>query len=291
MEWEGVRGLVNIEVVIITKDEELNLPHALESLRGWTHRVWIVDSGSVDRTLAIAAEEGCEIRRQSWLGYARQKNWALDTLPLDADWVLILDADEAVTPDLRQALVEIAARPVEAVRQAGFYVNRHFIFMGGVIRHSGYYPSWNLRFFKRGKARYEEREVHEHMIVDGPTGFIHHDLVHWDRRSLEHHIAKHNHYSTLEARAIFAQEQVAQEGLAPQLVGDPLSRRRWIKRYVYPWIPFKFLARFVFMYVLRLGFLDGLAGFRFALFISSYELHIELKLAELRMRARSTSPD
>jgi hypothetical protein len=159
--------------------------------------------------------------------------------------------------------------------------------MGGVIRHSGYYPSWNVRFFKRGTARYEEREVHEHMLVDGPVGFIHQDLVHRDRRPLEHHIAKHNHYSTLEARAIFAQEQGhGQVGIAPRLFGDPLSRRRWFKYYVYPRLPFKFVARFVYMYVLKLGFLDGVAGFRFALFISSYELHIELKLTELRMHAR-----
>lgn len=281
---------MNIDVLIITKDEELNLPYALASLQGWTRRIWIVDSGSSDRTVEIARTAGCEVREQHWLGYARQKNWALDMLPMECDWVLILDADEAVTPELRMALLEIAGKPVETVPQSGFHLNRHFIFMGGVIRHSGYYPSWNLRFFKRGRARYEEREVHEHMIVDGPVGFMDHDLVHWDRRPLEHHIAKHNRYSTLEAQAIFAQEQGAQSGLAPRLFGDPLSRRRWFKRYVYPKIPLKFIARFVFMYLLKLGFLDGVAGFRFALFISSYELHIDLKLAELRMQARQQRP-
>jgi hypothetical protein len=197
-----------------------------------------------------------------------------------------LDADEAVTPELRDALLEIASRPIESVLQAGFHINRHFVFMGGVIRHGGYYPSWNLRFFKHGKARYEEREVHEHMLVDGPVGFVHHDLVHWDRRSLEHCISKHNRYSTLEAQAILAQVQGGLKGLDPKLFGDPLSRRRWFKRYVYPRLPLKFVARFVYMFIFKFGFLDGIAGLRLALFISSYELHIELKLAELKMVAR-----
>jgi len=275
---------MNIDVLIITKDEQVNLPHALASVQGWTRQIWVVDSGSTDQTVAIARAAGCEVRHQQWLGYARQKNWALDNLPIQSDWILILDADEAVTPELREALLEITSKPVESVLQSGFHVNRHFIFMGGVIRHSGYYPSWNLRFFKRGRACYEEREVHEHMLVDGPVGFIDHDLIHWDRRPLEHHIAKHNRYSTLEAQAIFAQDQ-EQVGIAPRLFGDPLSRRRWFKLHVYPRLPFKFAARFAYMYLFKLGFLDGIAGFRFALFISSYELHIELKIAELRLRA------
>jgi len=277
---------MSIEVLIITKDEEANLPHTLASLQGWTQRIWVVDSGSSDRTVEIARAAGCEVRVQEWQGYAKQKNWALDTLPLTADWVLIVDADEAVAPALRDALVSRSNRSSEANDPIGYYINRHFVFLGGVIWHSGYYPSWNIRFFRRGRARYEDRLVHEHLVVDGPVGYIAEDLIHFDRRPLEHHISKHNRYSTLEAQAIFAQEQAPGVKLEARLFGDGPARRRWFKRHIYPRLPCKFLLRFAYMYLLKCGFLDGLTGLRFALFITSYELHIELKLIELRMQSR-----
>jgi hypothetical protein len=182
-------------------------------------------------------------------------------------------------------LLAIAARPVAEVQESAFHINRFFVFLGGVIRHCGYYPSWNVRFFKRGRARYEEREVHEHMVADGPVGFVHADLEHNDRRPLEHHIAKHNRYSSMEARAIFAERSSVSQGLPARFLGGPLERRRWIKRYVYPRLPAKFAFRFLWMYLLKLGFLDGVTGWRFCLFISAYELQIEQKLVELRLRS------
>jgi len=282
----GNRQRSGIEVVMIVRDEEMNLPHSLGSVRDWADRVWVVDSGSTDRTCEIARSLGAEVVHQPWLGYARQKNWALDNLPIASPWVLILDADESVLPELRSALCGIAARDPASVPEAGFHVNRHFVFLGGVIRHCGYYPSWNVRFVKRGQARYEEREVHEHMVAQGPVGFLPGDLEHNDRRPLEHHIAKHNRYSTLEARAILAQATGAQAGNLPaHFLGGPLERRRWIKRHVYPRLPAKFLFRFLWMYFLKLGFLDGRAGLQFSLFISAYELQIEQKLIEMRMAA------
>jgi glycosyltransferase involved in cell wall biosynthesis len=272
----------NIEVLIPTHNEEINLPHTLRSVVDWADAVHVVDAESTDRTCAIAEAHGASVVVHPWPGYARQKNWALDNLAFAADWILILDADEAVRPELRDEMLALAARPVDEVREAGFYVNRYFIFLGKRIRHCGYYPSWNLRFFKRGRARYEERAVHEHMIADGPTGYLRGHLEHSDRRGLEAYIAKHNRYSTLEAQEIV--RQMGRDGggtIDAKLFGDPLQRRRWIKRYVYPKLPARWLFRFLFMYVLRLGFLDGLTGLRFCLFIASYELHISLKITEL----------
>lgn len=268
---------------MIARDEELNLPHSVGSVREWADRVWVIDSGSADRTVEVARSLGAETVHRPWLGYARQKNWALDELPLQSDWILVLDADESVTPDLRTALCDVARRPVDSVAEAAFHVNRHFVFLGGRIRHCGYYPSWNVRFLKRGRARYEERDVHEHMVVDGPVGFLPGELEHNDRRPLEHHIAKHNRYSTLEARAILAQERFGHAGGLPaRLFGGPLERRRWIKRHVYPRLRARFLFRFLWMYFAKLGFLDGATGLRFCLFISAYELQIEQKLIEMR---------
>jgi glycosyltransferase involved in cell wall biosynthesis len=277
----------NIEVIILARDEELNLPHALRSVLPWARAVHVIDSGSTDRTREIAAEMGARVVQQPWLGYARQKNWALDNIQFQCDWIFILDSDESILPELRDELLAISSRPIEQVPEAGFYVNRYFIFLGKRIRHCGYYPSWNLRFFKRGMARYEEREVHEHMIINGPTGYLKGHMEHYDRRGLEAYMAKHNHYSTLEAREIVrAMQSGPGRQIDATLWGNSLQRRRWIKHYLYPRLPAKWLLRFLFMYVFRLGFLDGLTGLRFCLFISAYELLISLKIAELQQHAR-----
>ena len=269
----------NIEVFIPTFNEELNLPHALRSVLGWADRVYVVDSQSTDRTREIAEEMGATVIVQEWLGYAKQKNWALDNLPLEADWIFILDADESITPALRDELLGLASQRPADVSETGFYVNRLTYFLGRPIRHGGFFPSYNLRFFKRGRARYEDREVHEHMIVDGPTRRLKNMMLHEDRRGLEHFIAKHNRYSTLEARELW-------RGRHPQEKARRLefgiAFRRWLKYTVQPRLPFVGLWRFLYMYVLRLGVLDGATGFRFCLLLATYDTFISLKLCELR---------
>ena len=277
----------NIEVIIPVKNEEKNLPHALASVKEWADRVWVIDCGSTDNTRDIANTAGAEVVEQEWLGYAKQKNWALDNLDLQADWIFFLDADEAILPKLRDELLSIAAEPVEHVKESAFNINRYFIFLGKRIRHCGYYPSWNVRFFKRNKARYEEREVHEHMVVDGITGSLKGHMEHWDRRGLEPYTAKHNHYSTLEAKEILQQSKTEDATIDASFFGTAQQRRRWIKRHIYPRLPARWLFRFFWMYILRFGFLDGITGLRFCLFISSYELLISLKTVELRQAEQS----
>ncbi len=272
-----------IDVLVITKNEECNLPQCLHALAGWTRAIYVVDSGSTDRTCEIARELGAEVVEHPWEGYAAQKNWALETLPMEADWVLIVDADEVITAQLRERLEAIAARPADEVPETGYYINRLLYFLGKPIRHCGYHPSWNLRFFKRGRGRYEDRAVHEHLLVDGPTGWIRTPMIHEDRRGLEVYMEKHNRYSTLEAEAIFNESRGGD--LDASITGHQLQRRRWFKRHIYRYLPAKWLMRFLYMYVLRLGVLDGLNGLRFCLFISSYELQIGLKLRELRLQA------
>ena len=272
----------NIEVIIPVKNEEINLPFALASVQEWADRVWVIDSESTDKTCEIAKDSGAELVVKPWLGYAKQKNWALDTLDLKADWIFFLDADEAILPELRDELLAIASKDVDKVNESAFNINRYFIFLGKRIRHCGYYPSWNVRFFKRGKARYEEREVHEHMVVDGETSYLKGHMEHYDRRGLELYMAKHNHYSTLEAIEILQQATTKDETIDAKLFGSAQQRRRWIKRHIYPRLPARWLFRFFWMYLLRLGFLDGINGLRFCLFISSYELLISLKTVELQ---------
>ncbi len=289
----------NIAIIMIACNEAKNIEFSLGSVVGWADQVFVVDSGSKDETVALAQSLGATVVHQPWLGYAKQKNWAIDRLPITADWAFILDADEAILPELRDELLAISTAPPDSAAAEGFYVNRYFIFLGKRIRHCGYYPSWNLRFFRRGKARYEEREVHEHMVVDGRVAYLKGHMEHYDRRGLEVYMDKHNKYSTLEAREIVRVMRggAAQGGLDARLFGNPLQRRRWIKHAVYPRLPAKGLFRFLYMYVLKLGFLDGLAGLRFSIFISAYEMLIGLKIIELlqeerelALRARAPAP-
>lgn len=275
----------SIAVMIPTKNEEANIGFALASVKEWAQQVFVLDSGSTDRTEAIAKEHGATFVFHAWEGYARQKNWGLDNLPIETKWVFILDADEVITPQLRDELIRVARE--DACGENGFYINRFFIFLGKRIKHCGFYPSWNLRFFRRGKARYEDREVHEHMTVDGKVGYLKHDMEHNDRRGLADYIAKHNRYSTLEAGEMFKIERGLAEGtIKASFWGGPIERRRWIKHKLWPRLPARWLVRFFFMYILRLGILDGATGFHFCLFMSAYEHQISLKLKELRMGAR-----
>lgn len=279
-----------IDVLIITYNEALNLPYCLESLRGWTNQIFVVDSGSTDGTQEIARRYGAQVIEHAWEGYARQKNWALKNLPWKADWILIIDADEVVTPELRRRLMEIASRPVNEVRENGFFINRLTYFMDQPIRHCGYFPSWNMRFFKRGKGLYEDRPVHEHIVIDDPVGYIHELMLHNDRRGLEHYFAKHNRYSTLEAQALFDEVIRSRQHQEVANVARTTRRHRWLKRVGMRYIPWPGLWRFLYMYIFRLGILDGWAGLEFCRFISMYDSMVAIKFRELRRRARERLP-
>lgn len=274
-----------IDVMIIAYNEALNLPHCLRALQGWTRRVFVIDSGSTDGTQELARSMGAQVVHHAWEGYARQKNWGLRNLPFEADWILIIDADEVITDDVRAHLLRIAERPVDEVKENGFFINRLTIFLGKEIRHCGFFPSWNMRFFKRGLAFYEDREVHEHMIVADPVGYIKEPMLHDDRRGLEHFIAKHNRYSTLEAKAIFTELNSPLPPSEANVTADA-RRRRWLKRHVAPHLPSPGTWRFIYMYFLRLGILDGRVGLDFCRFISMYDYMVSLKLKDLRRIAR-----
>jgi len=271
-----------ITFIIPTKNEEANLPYALASVKGWAAQVFILDSGSTDRTREIAESQGATFVHHDWEGYARQKNWGIDNLPITSPWVFILDADEVITPELRDELIRVA--DANLCQENGFYINRFFIFLNQRIHHCGYYPSWNLRFFRHGKARYEEREVHEHMVVNGKVGYLKHDMEHNDRRGLEFYISKHNHYSTLEARELYRIERNVTDGTMQfSFWGGPIERRRWIKHKIWPKLPARWFFRWLYMYIFKLGILDGLTGWHFCMFLAAYEHQIGLKLKELRL--------
>ena len=203
-------------------------------------------------------------------------------LPIQTDWIFILDADETIIAPLREELIAIATGAVQTGK-VGFYVNRHFIWQGRKILHCGYYPSWGLRFFRKGTARFEERIVHEHMLVDGPVGYLKGEMRHEDRRGREYLWQKHLKYAELEAKAMLAADLESRSSrIRPSLFGNSLQRRRAIKEYIWPYLPLRHMFRFLYMYFLRAGFLDGAAGLDMCLFMSKYEREISVKYKELQ---------
>ena len=275
-----------VSVLVPTLDEELNLPECLDSLT-WADEVFVLDSYSHDTTVEVARARGATVVQHGWEGYSRQKNWALSTLPFRNDWVLIVDADERVTPELRCELQQVLANPT----CDGYYLNRKFIFLGTWIRHAGWYPSWNLRLFRHQLGRYDDREVHEHVVLNGRAGYLRSDLLHRDRRGLEAYISRHNRYSTLEATARLKAERDAPDRakLPVSVLASPVQRKRFLRERVWPHVPGKPLVLFVYMYVLRRGFLDGRAGLALCVFHAFQEFIVGLKLAELR-RLSSMEP-
>jgi glycosyltransferase involved in cell wall biosynthesis len=250
----------NLTVILLTLNEEQNLPHALDSVRGWAQDVFILDSFSTDRTVEIARSFGCQVFQNRFENYSKQRNYALDALPITTEWVFFLDADERLPMDLKTEITERLSRNPE---ENGFYIKRRFFWMGRWVRR-GYYPVWILRLFRAGKARCEDRPINEHMIVEGKTGRLIHDFCHEDHRDLTHWIEKHNDYATREAVELIR----ARDGSAPVAIsgqGSQASRKRWIRERIWNHLPplLRPFLYFAYRYVIRGGFLDGRAGFTY----------------------------
>jgi glycosyltransferase involved in cell wall biosynthesis len=267
-----------LSVIILTFNEEANLPAALDSLKAWAEEVFVVDSYSTDRTVEIALErknDGVRVVQHVFQDYSRQWNWALEHLPVSQPWVMKLDADERATEDFRD---EVTARITSPdTRETGFVVHWRPVFMGRRLRWGGVYPNGNLRIWSRGRARAGRRAVNEHLHVDGAVGQIHATIDHYDFKSLTHWIDRHNRYSSMEAG------EMESAGLRietpPQLFGQPYERRMWLRR-VYNSMPARPFLYFLYCYFLRLGFLDGRVGFRYCFLRSTFFYWIDLKYAE-----------
>lgn len=232
--------------------------------------VFVLDSFSTDGTQQLAREAGATVVEHAFENYSKQKNWGLENLPLTGAWVFILDADERITPQLREELKKVAVRKDGPV---GYYVNRVVIFMGRQIRHGGLFPSWNLRFFRRGSCRYEDRSVHEHMLCDGPTAALKHLMLHIRRETIHEYIAKHIRYADMESDEWIRERSAHATG---KKFRGHMRLRQYLRRAIWPRLPFKPFIRFLYMYIFRLGILDGAAGWHLAWLMASYEYMISL---------------
>jgi glycosyltransferase involved in cell wall biosynthesis len=268
---------VPITVLILARDEEVNLPDCLHSVCGWADQALVVlDPRTTDRSRQVAAAAGATVVENLFRGYAQQREWALRSGSVRNTWVLVLDADERVTPELRR---DVTAAVTGDAPHAAYGMRTRFIFYGRWMKHC-WYGTWNLRLFRRDRARYEMREVHEHVLVDGTTGYLDGDLIHNDFKDMDSWIAKHNRYATLEAKEIVAGG--VEERLAGNLFGTRVERRRWIKDRLWNRMPFRPLALFVYLYFVRLGVLDGRLGFRFCLMHAIFDAFTTAKVWESR---------
>ena len=274
----------DIAIIILTLNEEQNIAQALKSVCGWARDVFLVDSYSTDETVAIAGIYPCQVFQKRFENYALQRNWALDNLPIRSEWIFFLDADEWVPEDLRD---EISSAIANVPLEDGFYIKRRFIWMGRWIRR-GYYPIWLLRIFRHGKGRCEDRQVNEHILVSGPTGRLNWDFIHEDRKPLEAWLEKHIQYAHREAEERFgAQTNVGY--LCSRFTGSPSERRRWLKYRIYNRLPgfIRPWLRFIYIYILRGGFLDGREAFIYHfLHALWYNTLIDVKCLELRRLGR-----
>ena len=271
-----------VAVVILTFNEEANLAHALESVTGWADETFVLDSMSTDATLEIARRYGACVREHKFENYAAQRNYALDQLPIQSEWILFLDADEWL-PETAKAEISrvIGGKPIEN----GFYMPYRLMWMGKWIRR-GYYPSWILRLFRAGKARCDDRAINEHMIVEGPTARLNVDLIHEDRKGISAWIAKHNNYASGEALELLrARKAPGYREIDAKLFGSQAQRKRWVRQAIWNRLPplIRPFLYFVYRYVLRLGFLDGPAAFVFHFLHGLwYPMLIDIKYLEMR---------
>jgi glycosyltransferase involved in cell wall biosynthesis len=276
-----------LSVLVPVKNEGANLRDCLASV-SFAEEIVVVDSASTDGTLAIAKAAGARVVQFVWNGsFPRKKNWALENIPWQHEWVLIVDADERVTPQLEREIRE-------AIRRTdvdGFYLNRRFWFLDGWINHCGYFPSWNLRLFRHRLGRYEQieiednvlsgdNEVHEHVMLNGLAEYLSAPMEHYAFPDIATFVEKHNRYSTWEAAASGKlHEREGEKTLRATPFGTPVERKRWLKKLATR-TPFRPSLRFLYHYVWEQGFRDGYRGWMLCRLLAWYERMILLKQRE-----------
>ncbi|MFQ4140795.1 glycosyltransferase family 2 protein [Chlorogloeopsis sp. ULAP02] len=273
-----------LSVIILTKNEELNLPTCLGSLQKLNAKIFIVDSGSTDRTVEIAQKAGCQVFNHPFENQAKQLNWAIENLPITTNWIMRLDADERLTPELVEELESILPKTSNGI--TGYQVKRRVFFMGRWMRHGGYYPTWLLRIWRNGTGTCEQRWMDEHMILSkGKIANLQHDIIDENQKGLSFWTDKHNRYAEREVKDILNISVEQDDFLLKKGQFSQASQRRWVKKNLYARSPL-FLRAFLYFllrYIVGLGFLDGKEGLIFHVLQGFwYRFLIDAKIYELR---------
>jgi len=293
--WRSTQ-LLPVTAIVAARNEARNLPRCLESLRD-VGEVYVIDSQSTDATAQIAESYGAHVVQFHYQGgWPKKRQWAMESLPLAHDWIFLVDADEALTPELAREILDAVQNP----NCDGYYIALRMYFLGRELRHSG--ASFEkLSLFRRGKGRYKCRlreqdasmadmEVHEHVVVEGKTARLQHPLLHHNVESLSRYIRKHDEYSNWDAR-VWLEGEAGSRELPPSVFGSQAQRHRWLRKRLFA-IPGSPLLFFFYKYILRLGFLDGVPGLIYCGMQGIQFFHIKAKIYEFKINesARGKQP-
>ncbi len=276
----------DITAIILTKNEEANIERCINSVKGWIKRIVVVDSGSTDKTIELAEKLGAEIyHHEPFVDYAKQFNWAIDNTNIKTKWVFRFDADECVTPELKQEIITACEKYAEG-DVSGFMMRYKIFFMGRFLKHGGAYPFLKITIFKYGKGRFEDRSMGEHIVLnEGRCIDLKEDCEHYDFKSLTAFIDKHNWYATREVNDYLAVRRGRENAI---LDGQPEKAKK-LRDDVYYRLPKFFRAKlyYIYKYYFKMGFLDGEAGhiwaflqayfYRFVVDAKLYEHELKLK--------------
>lgn len=270
---------MSVSVMVFTLNEERHLPACLESLR-WSDDVTVVDSFSTDRSSDICQRAGVRFVRHGFSSMWEQRNWALEHGGAKHEWVLILDADERVPPELAHELLEKSRNAPAAV--AAYRVRRRLYMWGRWLRYSSLYPTWIVRLVRRHRVRYFSRGHGEGESIDGELRDLQYDLIDENLGGIEAWFARQNAYSSRDAQyEIEAEPGVT--GFSGLLARDPAARRLSLKALAAR-VPGRALAYFLYSYIWRRGFLDGRDGLVFCLMKSVYQQMVNIKKYDYRRR-------
>lgn len=277
-------------VWIMTLNEEQNIADAIESAKQLTPHVIVVDSYSSDATCAIAKRKGAIVWQHPYDSQCSQGNWALDHIEEEfaSTWVFNLDADERITCEL---VSEIRTKILNRSPEKDIYLVRiGLVFDGRLLRHGGFSRTLIPRIYRISAGRFEQRPVNAHLSpAKGTTvGTLNSPILHTDVSSWFAYIEKHNRYTSLEAEARIHASLRGNRTTILQAIKYPFLRRRWIRESIWNRMPGKPLLRFIQLYVLMGGFLDGRAGFRMAMFNTWNEMCIDMKHQEMVESSRGT---
>ena len=285
----------NLTVLILTLNEELHIKRCIDSLLPLTNNIFIIDSYSTDRTVEIAKSLGAQVYQNRWPGnHSLQLQWGLEHCPIKTEWIMKMDADEYILPELAQEIKTNIDTLEDDV--SGIYIKRRVYFMNRWIKHGGYYPTWLLRIWRHKQGQVEQRWMDEHIkLHSGKSIYFEHDLVDDNKNDLTWWTQKHNHYATREAadilNMIYNFKQF--DSVEAKFSGTQEQRKRWLKkRYAALPLFLRPLLYFIWRYLFQFGFLDAKAGLIWHFLQGGwYRFLVDAKIHEIYVKAGKEKKD
>ncbi len=280
--------VIPLTVLIPVRNEQNNLTKCLAAIVDWADEIVVVDSQSTDATVEIAKTYGAQVLQFYYEGgWPKKRQWAMENYKWKNDWILLLDADEVLLPEIRDEISDA----IHNIEYDGYWIRFRIYFLGRLLKFGGT-DLWKLCLFRTEKGRYEKRlteqdksmadiEIHEHVVIDGKAGHLKNPIRHENFNLLDRYISKHNEYSNWEAKLIITGSGGE---VAPRFFGTQAERRRWLKKRIIL-VPGSPILLFLYCYIIKLGFMDGLPGFNYAVFRGVQWFHIKVKIYEMQRQA------